>query len=225
MFNWLNKGNKIVMYIIFGLVIAMIIVEYIFVFLRPIFVLRLRTQTTQVIVDYIKFPLLADNTIQITINPQVSFVVNKLSFITYELVLPKDSLNRNNIYTIQFLNLRTKQIYVTYKINDLEKLLPGLSQDQIMTESNNFKTAAQEQYPNFDLFPYSTSDMKAQYDQPHVLIVYTKSIDSNSQTQALLELSTYLEKNDSSIQSLKDKGVQIEFKELPQDYSMPKVQE
>jgi mannose/fructose/N-acetylgalactosamine-specific phosphotransferase system component IIB len=108
----------------------------------------------------------------------------------------------------------------------MEKLLPKWSQQQIMNASTNFKTAAQTQYPNFDLFPYSTSDMKVQYDTPDILTVYIKGVDSlDSQNQALLELSAYLEKSGLSIQNLKDKGVQIDYKELPQDYSVPQVSE
>ncbi|MCX6793776.1 MAG: hypothetical protein NTY06_01590 [Candidatus Gottesmanbacteria bacterium] len=227
MFIWLSRYKKVIVFSLFGIAISLAILEYIFLSLKPVIILQLRDQPTQLVVDFIKSPLLDNKNVQILVDPYAPFTINKLSFIRYQLVMPKESMNRkNNVYAIQFVDGNSNRVYATYTINDVtNKLPPGLSQEQIITKSNAFKTAAQEQYPYFNLFPYGTSDLKVQYDKPHILTVYIRSIDSNAQSQAMLELSAYLENNASSVQLLIDKGVQIEFKELPQDYSGPQVSE
>lgn len=227
MFTWFNQYRKTILFGFFQTILILIIVAFIFFSLKPVVVTKFYNLPEQLVVVFLKDPLLSSKRIQISIDPYLPFTINKLSFIQYQLILSKDSMNQNNDeYTVLFTSEDSKHIYTTYKIkNVISYLSKKLTQEQVVANSNAFKTAAQEQYPYFELFPYSTSTLKIQYDKPHILTLYLNKLDTDTQTQGLLELSIYLEKNNLSIQTLKDKGVQIEYKELPQNYTGPNISE
>jgi len=227
MFIWLNQHKKTIVLVFLQTFLVLISVAFIFFSLKPIVVTRLRNEPKQLIIDFLKDPLLNSKKIQISIDPYTPFTINKLSFIQYQLILSKDSMNRiNDSYNILFTNQDSGKIYTTYKINDvINKYLATLNKEQITANSNTFKTAAQTQYPFFELFPYSTVNLKVQYNKPLTLTLYLKKLDTDTQTRGLLDLSIYLEQNNLSFQTLINKGVQVEYKELPQDYSGPSISE
>lgn len=189
--------------LIIGVVLGMFLVVH------PIVVVRFREQSEQLKVTFYKSPLLENNKIQIIFDPFRPYSVQKRSFLIYEVVVEKKYLKKAD-YTLRFVNGASGRVYTIYKIPFVLSQ-PEYSAQEATQAAQRIKDLAKEQYPYFDLFPYTSKNMKVAYEKPLLLTIYLSDFSSEGQRQALIEIDQYLKNFEVSIQVLKEKGVQTKF--------------
>lgn len=208
----LTRYKKIIA--ITGTVLLFCLLLGIFFVIRPVQIIRFQEAETEFTVTFIKSPFLKNEDLQILIDHK-SLSVNKRFLVFYQLIIPKKyDIVGTSTSEVRFMHKVSHRLFTRYVISNTESG-PSVSEEAITEQAKQFKNLVKQQYPYFDLFPYITINLRAQYDKPSYLTIYLRDMSSDMQQRALINVDSYLQQHGASLQVLYDDGVQIEFKALP----------
>lgn len=218
--TWLARHRKIFIGSALGAVIAGLAMAVIFLLIRPIIVIGFREEPKEIGVTFYKSPFLDDKKVQITLDPFRSFNVYRRSFFLYEVLIKKGSIKKDETSCLlRFVNGASGRTYATYEIP--EGVGSQFTAEQATQAAQRIKDAAKEQYPYFELFPYISKTIKAQYEKSLVLTIFTQGQGGDIEEKARVEIEKYLSQFNLSLEKLKEKGVVIEFKEIREANQFP----
>lgn len=171
-----------------------------------------------------KNPLFDNSKVQITTNPYIYFTIEKYSNILYSLTFSQNSAtNTIEKYEVLARDSESGKIYARYTLTPSSKTSeqPVKKETEIKSYVEQVKNLTDKQFPYFNLFPYISKTIKAQYEKPLVLTVLTQGQDSSIEEKARIEIEKYLSQFNLSLENLKEKGVIIQFREVRETNQSP----
>jgi len=171
-----------------------------------------------------KNSLFDNSKVQITTNPYVYFTIEKHSNILYRLTFSQDSTtNTLEKYEVLARDSESGKIYARYTLTPSSKTSeqPAKKETEIKSYVEQVKNLTDKQFPYFNLFPYISKTIKAQYEKPLVLTIFTQGQDSSIEEKARIEIEKYLSQFNLNLEKLKEKGVIVQFREIRETDQSP----